>query len=68
MQSDACRRASYELAGCAEEVHKILRGLSTGDFPPAMSVEVFSQTVIGGLSSALGAVRASWVCGRRPTG
>lgn len=31
MQAKACRRASYELAGCTEEVHKILRGLSTGD-------------------------------------
>lgn len=31
LQTRACQRASYELAGCAEEVHKILRGLSIGD-------------------------------------
>ncbi len=50
MQSDACRRASYELAGCAEEVHKILRGLSTGDqgamFNGALGIILNMPTVV----------------------
>lgn len=48
---------SGSVCGMAGALYVVaIGGLSTGDFPPGMSVEVFSQTVIGGLGSVLGAV------------
>lgn len=45
------------LAGLAGGLHVILlRGFGEGSYPPVMSVEVFSNTTIGGLSSIGGAV------------
>ena len=45
------------IAGLAGGVYVlVLRGARVNSFPPVMSLEVFSMTVIGGLGSLLGAV------------